>query len=82
MACLEADWSHFIFPALQFWNKADRMKNKPGGSPAIIRQKKPATIDSTELEKFQEELKTGQKHRSSRTTKDRYPKRLTYSLRG
>lgn len=35
----------------------DYMKIKPGDSPAIIRLKKLATIDSTELEQFEEELK-------------------------
>ena len=35
----------------------DYMKIKPGDSPAIIRLKKLGTIDSTELENFQEELK-------------------------
>ena len=35
----------------------DYMKIKPGDSPAIIRLKKLGTIDSTELEKFKEELK-------------------------
>jgi len=37
------------------------MKIKPGDSPAIIRLKKLGTIDSTELEKFQEELKENRK---------------------
>ncbi len=36
---------------------ADYMKIKPGDSPAIIRLKKLGTIDSTELEQFEEELK-------------------------
>ncbi len=35
----------------------DYMKIKPGDSPAIIRLKKLGTIDSTELEQFEEELK-------------------------
>jgi len=35
----------------------DYMKIKPGDSPAIVRLKKLGTIDSTELENFQEELK-------------------------
>ena len=39
-------------PALE-----DYMKIKPGDSPAIIRLKKLGTIDSTELEQFEEELK-------------------------
>ena len=39
-------------PALE-----DYMKIQPGDSPAIIRLKKLATIDSTELEQFEEELK-------------------------
>ena len=43
-------------PALE-----DYMKIKPGDSPAIIRLKKLGTIDSTELEKFQEELKAEKK---------------------
>ena len=33
------------------------MKIKPGDSHAIIRLKKLGTIDSTELEQFEEELK-------------------------
>ena len=33
------------------------MKIKPDDSPAIVRLKKLGTIDSTKLEKFQEELK-------------------------
>ncbi len=33
------------------------MKIKPGDSPAIVRLKKLGTIDSTELEQFEEELK-------------------------
>ena len=37
----------------------DYMKIKPGDSPAIIRLKKLATIDSTELEQFEDELKKG-----------------------
>ena len=44
-------------PALE-----DYMKIKPGDSPAIIRLKKLGTIDSTELEKFEEELKEEKKH--------------------
>ena len=36
---------------------ADYMKIKPGDSPAIVRLKKLGTIDSTELEQFEEELK-------------------------
>jgi hypothetical protein len=39
-------------PALE-----DYMKIKPSDSPAIIRLKKLGTIDSTELEQFEEELK-------------------------
>lgn len=39
-------------PALE-----DYMKIKPGDSHAIIRLKKLGTIDSTELEQFEEELK-------------------------
>ena len=35
----------------------DYMKIKPGDSPAIKRLKKLATIDSSELEQFEEELK-------------------------
>ena len=35
----------------------DYMKIKPGDSPAIIRLKKLGTIDSTELEQFEDELK-------------------------
>ena len=35
----------------------DYMKIKPGDSPAIIRLKKLGTIDSTELEQFEEEMK-------------------------
>ena len=38
-------------------NLEDYMKIKPGDSPAIIRLKKLGTIDSTELEQFEEELK-------------------------
>ena len=38
-------------PALE-----DYMKIKPGDSPAIIRLKKLGTIDSTELEQFEEEM--------------------------
>ena len=34
---------------------------QPGAPPAIIRLKKLGTIDSTELEKYQEELKTEKK---------------------
>ena len=33
------------------------MKIKPDDSPAIVRLKKLGTIDSTELEQFEEELK-------------------------
>ena len=44
-------------PALE-----DYMKIKPGDSPAIIRLKKLGTIDSTELEQFEEELKKEKKH--------------------
>ena len=40
----------------------DYMKIKPGDSPAIIRLKKLGTIDSTELEQFEEELKKEKKH--------------------
>ena len=39
----------------------DYMKIRPGDSPAIIRLKKLGTIDSTELEKFEEELKAEKK---------------------
>ena len=39
-------------PALE-----DYMKIKPDDSPAIVRLKKLGTIDSTELEQFEEELK-------------------------
>ena len=35
----------------------DYIKIKPGDSPAIIRLKKLGTIDSTELEQFEEEMK-------------------------
>ena len=38
-------------PALE-----DYMKIKPGDSPAIVRLKKLGTIDSTELEQFEEEM--------------------------
>ena len=41
-------------PALE-----DYMKIKPGDSPAIVRLKKLGTIDSTELEQFEDELKKG-----------------------
>ena len=44
-------------PALE-----DYMKIKPDDSPAIIRLKKLGTIDSTELEQFEEELKKEKKH--------------------
>ena len=44
-------------PALE-----DYMKIKPGDSPAIVRLKKLGTIDSTELENFQEELKKEKMH--------------------
>ncbi|MBE6374410.1 MAG: hypothetical protein E7055_20395 [Lentisphaerae bacterium] len=43
-------------PALE-----DYMKIQPGDSPAIIRLKKLATIDSTELEQFEEEMKAEKK---------------------
>ena len=37
-------------------NLEDYMKIKPGDSPAIVRLKKLGTIDSTELEQFEEEM--------------------------
>lgn len=40
-------------------NLEDYMKIKPGDSPAIVRLKKLGTIDSTELEQFEEDLKAG-----------------------
>ena len=43
-------------PALE-----DYMKIKPGDSPAIVRLKKLGTIDTTELEQFEEELKKEKK---------------------
>ncbi|MBR4664714.1 MAG: hypothetical protein IKO93_12645 [Lentisphaeria bacterium] len=40
----------------------DYMKIQPDDPPAIVRLKKLATIDSTELEQFEEELKAEKRH--------------------
>ena len=41
--------------------RANYLEIQPDDSPAIVRLKKLATIDSTELEQFEEELKSEKK---------------------
>ena len=43
-------------------SRANYLEIQPDDPPAIVRLKKLAAIDSTELEKFQEELKAEKKH--------------------